>query len=133
MTRAAHYLFLAGGFFLWGCVANSYVPRKVGKNVVLEDEEERYELIILDNGFHNWFVTNARPAGFYSPAYYEAKNRQYVSAWNNLYYQTAGQGPFEMPINYDFNIDYGPKLNYQLFWYFKYIESIYGTSYPFPN
>lgn len=123
---------LIAGIFLGGCSSSSYVPRKVGDNVVLQDEDEEYELIILDNGFHSWFMTNSKPVSFYSLSYYEAKNRRYVAAWNDLYFRYGGRGPFENQINYDFSTDYGLKLNYQLFWYFKYIESLYGRAYPFP-
>lgn len=119
--------------FLISCSSPSYVPRKVGDNIVLEDEEEEYELIILDNGFHSWFVSNAKPVGFYSLNYYEMRNQRYVSSWNELYSRYGGRGPFENRIDYDYSKDYGLKLNYQLFWYFKYIESLYGNIYPFPR
>ncbi len=133
MKRAIRYIFLIV-IFLYGCaVQQNYAPRVVGDNVVLQDEEEEYELIILDNGFYSWFVTNSRPVSFYSLSYYEAKNQRYVTAWNSLYYQYGGRGPFENQINYDFGTNYGLKLNYQLFWYFKYIESLYGNRYPFPG
>lgn len=122
-----------GAVLLSGCTSASYVPTKVGENIVLQDEEEEYELIILDNGFQSWFMTYAKPVSFYSPSYYAAKNQRYVIAWNDLFYQYGGRGPFQNRIDYDFNTDYGLKLNYQLFWYFKYIESLYGRSYPFPN
>ena len=125
-------LSLLAGLLLWGCSSPSYIPQKVGDNVVLQDEEEEYELIILDNGFHSWFMTNAKPVSYYSPGYYEAKNRQYVTAWNDLFYRYGGAGPFGNRIDYDFTIDYGLKLNYQLFWYFRYVEAIYGRDYSFP-
>lgn len=115
-----------------GCSAPNNAPKKVGENIVLQDEQEKYELIILDNGFYSWFISNARPIDFYSQSYYEGKNQQYVSSWNNLFYATGGLSPFENPINYDFGTDYGLKLNYQLFWYFQYVESLHGSRFPFP-
>lgn len=117
MKRAVSYIFLIG-IFLYGCaVQQNYAPQVVGDNVVLQDEEEEYELIILDNGFYSWFVTNSRPVSFYSLSYYEVKNQRYVTAWNSLYHRYGGRGPFENQINYHFGTNYGLKLNYQLFWY----------------
>lgn len=113
------------------------VDRK-GANVVTPDEdEEEYELVIIDQGFDRWAVTNQRPVWYYSPWYYAQKNRIYVQAWNEKVnrqgYYNSRNYPFEQRINYDPNIDYGVELNYQLFWYFKYIEDLYGNMYNFPT
>lgn len=130
--NSGYFVLLMIATLLLGCSSPSYVPRKVGDNIVMEDEEEKYELIIIDNGFHSWFITHAKPVQFYSPGYYEARNQRYVSSWNELYRRYGGDSPFENHIDYNFSIDYGLKLNYQLFWYFKYVESLYGKSYAFP-
>lgn len=112
------------------------VDRK-GPNVINPDDEEEYEVIIIDNDFDRWFVTNGRPVSFYSPSYYEQKNRIYVQAWNEKvdqqgFYRSANY-PFEQRVNYDYSIDYGVEVNYKLFWYFKYIEDLYGNRYNFPS
>ncbi len=67
-----------------------------------------------------------------NPSYYESQNKQYVTAWNELFHSTGGRGPFGSYIDYQFSEDYGLDLNYELYWYFKYIESIYGKRYNFP-
>ncbi len=102
-----------------------------------ESEEEEFELIIIDPGFRSWFVTNAQSPGFYSPAYYQTWNERYVIAWNEkvnqqLYYNHRNY-PFENRINYDPAIDYPVELNYQLYWYFRYIQALYGPLYNFPG
>ena len=113
------------------------VDRK-GPNVINPDEdEEEYELVIIDSGFDRWATTNQKPIGYYSPWYYAQKNRIYVQAWNERadqqgFYRSENY-PFEQRINYDYSIDYGVELNYQLFWYFKYIEDLYGRRYNFPT
>ncbi|MGB3587375.1 MAG: DUF6146 family protein [Tunicatimonas sp.] len=101
-------------------------------NIVQPENEEEYELLIFDNNFDRWLQTNGRPINFYSPQYYEQKNRQYVAAWNDNVGRYSGNSPFENIINYDYSEKYGVELNYQLFWYFKYVEDLYGRRYNFP-
>lgn len=128
-------IFVLGlGALLLGCTTTSNVPVTQSDNIKIEEEDqEEYELIIIDPGFDQWFTVNAKPASFYSLSYYESKNKQYVTAWNDLYYQYNGRGPFENRINYEFNKDYGLDLNYKLFWYFKYVEARYGRRFNFPT
>lgn len=99
---------------------------------IVQPEEEEYEVLIFDNNFDRWMQTNGRPVGFYSPQYYEQKNRQYVAAWNEKVGRFGGNSPFQNIINYDYSEDYGVEVNYQLFWYFKYVEDLYGRRYNFP-
>jgi hypothetical protein len=101
-------------------------------NIVQPEDEEEYELLIIDQNFDRWFQTNGRPISFYSPQYYEQKNQQYVASWNEKVGRFGGNSPFQNIINYDYSEDYGVELNYQLFWYFKYIEDVYGRRYRFP-
>lgn len=100
-------------------------------------EEEEYELIIIDPGFATWFVTNARPINYYSPSYYENWNQQYVAAWNDKVNQAASYRaanyPFENRIDYNPHENYGVELNHELYWYFRYIQSLYGARYNFPG
>ena len=102
-----------------------------------EGEEEEYELIIMDPGYQSWIAAYAKPMGYYSPAYYENQNLQYVAAWNEkvgqqAYYNSANY-PFENRIDYQAHIDYGLELNYELYWYFRYIEHLYGDRFNFPG
>lgn len=121
------------GFLGYGCVGQKQLTTVPDENLIIEeDEDEEYELIIIDPGFESWFVTNSKPVSFYSKSYYESKNRQYVSAWNELFYRYGGNSPFENKIDYEYHIDYGLELNYKLFWYFKYVESRFGRYYDFP-
>ena len=118
----------------WGCSTQQQLPRVPDENLIFyEDPGDEYELIIIDPGYSTWFATNSKPVGFYSKSYYEAKNQLYASAWNDLFYRYGSNSPFENQINYDPTIDYGLELNYQLFWYFKYIERQYGRFYNFPS
>lgn len=102
---------------------------RYGENMILDrGEDEEYEIQIFDSGFDRWFATHSRPVDFYSPQHYEAMNRRYVIAWNEKVSTHAFRAntPFEARINYDPTIDYGLEVNYTLYYYFKYIEDVYG-------
>lgn len=132
MKRIMQYLLAALAVMLFASACGSgksTAPVRYGQNMILDrGDEDEYEVTIIDSGFDRWFATHARPVGFHSPQYYEAMNRRYVSAWNE---KVATHGfrpnsPFQQRINYDPNIDYGLEVNYKLYYYFKYIEDVYG-------
>ncbi|MEM6845838.1 MAG: DUF6146 family protein [Bacteroidota bacterium] len=122
-------------FLLSAACSSSYIgssSRDRTQPNIVQPEEEEYEVLIIDQNFDRWILTNGQPIGFYSPQYYEQKNRQYVASWNEKVGRFGGNSPFQNIINYDYSEDYGIELNYQLFWYFKYIEDLYGRRYNFP-
>lgn len=87
-----------------------------------------YEILIIETGYENWMLTNAKPKWFYTNDYYRNKNQFYVINWNNRVLETMHSMPFEETIEYNPNIDYGLDVNYQLYWYFKFIESKYNVN-----
>lgn len=106
-----------------------------GSNIVESKNGEEYELIIIDPGFDQWFATNKRPVSFHELSYYENQNQRYAQAWNQKVSQQGLYGPnypFENRIDYDPTKSYGLELNYKLYYYFKYIEEVYGNRYNFP-
>ncbi len=109
---------------LLGCAQHINPPRSVSSNIIQQKDDEKHEIVILDPAFQTWFITNAKPVGFYSLRYYETQNARYVTLWNQK--ARTPYGPITNEINYDPQEQYGLDVNYQLFWYFKYIESIYG-------
>ncbi len=135
------YIFISTAVTLTACApmgSNTRSNPRTEANIVQpEDNGEEYELIIIDPGFNSWMVTNSRPVGFYAPQYYAQWNQRYVAAWNEKVSQAAYYGardyPFENRINYDPTVDYGVELNYELYYYFRYIESMYGNRYNFPG
>nr|WKN35148.1 DUF6146 family protein [Tunicatimonas sp. TK19036] len=123
-------------FLISAACAPSYTSSsrdRTQPNIVQPEDEEEYEVLIIDPDFDRWFQTNGRPVGFYSEQYYAQKNRQYVASWNEKVGRYGGNSPFQNIINYDYSEDYGIELNYQLFWYFKYIENAFGRRYNFPT
>lgn len=115
----------------------SITGTRTGSNIIVKQEGgDEYEITIIDPGFDRWFITNGKPASYYSLAYYEQQNRRYVISWNEkvsqqAYYRSPYY-PFENRIDYDPTIHYGLEVNYKLYYYFKYIEDVYGARYNFP-
>nr|NQU89816.1 hypothetical protein [Bacteroidota bacterium] len=91
-------------------------------------DSTEYELLVFDTGFDNWFRTNSKPIWYHENEYYRSKNIQYVSNWNNRVIQQMHRPPYEYEIVYDPGTDYGPEVNWKLFWYFKYLEHSYNIS-----
>ena len=96
---------------------------------------EEYELIIIDPGYQRWYTTYGKPINYYSPAHYKQWNSRYVTQWNALVGRQGVRNsldyPFENRIDYDAHIDYGLQLEHELYWYFRYIEHLYGNRYDF--
>lgn len=124
-------------FGLMSCAGG---PRSVDKpgspNVISQSNgDEEYELLIIDPGFRSWFASYARPITYHSPQFYAQQNWNYVTQWNQLADSPASRRradfPFENRIDYQRNVDYGVKLNYELYWYFRYVESLWGQQYGF--
>lgn len=131
------FFFILISAFAFSCTrqAAPVATKTQDENLVIKnaDDDEEYELIIIDPQFRSWFSTHAKPIQFYSKSYYENQNRRYVISWNQLYQTTGGIGPFGNYIDYQFSEDYGMELNYELFWYFRYVEDLYGKRYNFPS
>jgi hypothetical protein len=89
----------------------------------ISNKELDYEIIIYDPGFKAWLLSNARPRGYYSQSYLEARNRIWVLEWNlraNLPLQYRNL--YEMRIDYDSNTNFGYEVNYLLFNYLVYFQ-----------
>ncbi|MFH4968823.1 DUF6146 family protein [Gaetbulibacter sp. M240] len=95
--------------------------------VRIVNEEEEYEVIIIDPGFNTFLYGSARPRGFYNQTYMEIRNRIFVTEWNQRAQQPMLYNPnlYEMQINYDPQIDYGYEVNYLLYNYFIYFQLKY--------
>ena len=124
-------VFIAIIFLLLSCrptnkVVNttSETPTKVSDTVRIANEEEEYEVIIIDPGFNSFLYGQARPRGFYSEVFLEQRNQIYVNEWNMRARQPMQYGSdlFMMQIDYDSNIHYGYEVNYLLYNYFIYFQ-----------
>ncbi|WP_242118726.1 DUF6146 family protein [Aestuariivivens sediminicola] len=96
--------------------------------VSITNDELEYEIIIIEPGFNIWLMTNARPEGYYSQSFLENRNYQYVVEWNQRVMQSRGFDPnlYQLPIDYNPQIDYGYEVNYKLYNYFIYFQLTYN-------
>ena len=99
-----------------------------GEEVRIGDEESEYDIIIIDPGFYTWLKSIARPEGYYSQSFLEARNQLYVLNWNQraLGLNTANPDLYQLRIDYDPGIDYGYEVNYKLYNYFIYFQRKYN-------
>ncbi|HLW41690.1 MAG TPA: DUF6146 family protein [Flavobacterium sp.] len=117
----------------FGCVSSQNTPLKYtdevdqkGKTVFedgsvkISNPEVEYEVVIFDNQFERWFVTRARPRGYYSKTFLESKNRQWVNSFNAK--TRAGTRGFDYTIDYQSSIDYGYEVNYMIYHYLLYFQ-----------
>ena len=91
------------------------------KQANVHPDSIEYELIVLDPGFDSWYMARNLGDNFYSLAYLENWNRTLTIQWNSL----IGSGMRsscrpEWYLDYDSGINYGLKLNHQLYQYFWY-------------
>ena len=101
---------------------------KTNDTVRIANDDIEYEIIIIEPGFNAWLVSTARPEGYYSQSFLEARNLQYVIAYNQRVMQPQAYNPnlYEMRIDYQQGIDYGYEVNYKLYNYFIYFQLKYN-------
>lgn len=103
------------------------LSQKLSDTISMTSDDGEYEIIIIEPGFYGWLQSTARPQGFYSKSFLEARNRLLVQEYNLRVQQPMTYNPnlYEMRIDYNSNIDYGYDLNYQLYNYFIYFQLQY--------
>ena len=95
--------------------------------VVIDSDENEYEIIIIEPGFNGWLQSTARPRYYYSQDFMEARNQIYVTNWNIRVNQPQQYDPtlYQLPIDYNIREDYGYEINYKLYNYFIYFQLKY--------
>lgn len=93
----------------------------------IANDSLEYEVIIIENGFYNWLVTQF-PEEYYSLGFLENQNRFYVAEYNRRVINPLSydRDLYLVSINYDRNISYGKEVNYLLYNYFVYFEKTYN-------
>lgn len=85
-----------------------------------------FELLVFESGFDVWLLRQL-PIEAYNLGYLETKNQLYVNEYNRRAMSPSIYGNlYPQPINYDRSQEYGLKLNYMLFMYFKYFQEEYN-------
>lgn len=114
--------------FVYSCQTNKKTTTIDNKEKLSNDtirianKALEYEVIIIDGRFTSWFNSFAKPRGYYSQSYLETRNRFWVLEWNNRVRNPQLMNLYEMPINYETNIDYGYEVNYMLYNYLVYFQ-----------
>ncbi|MGB0880910.1 MAG: DUF6146 family protein [Polaribacter sp.] len=120
------------GIFIWSCGSSPIKNTNAEKEepVVIANDSLEYEIIIIDPGFNNYLASIARPEGYYSQEYLEARNRVWVTIWNQRFQNPRqfNQNIYENNIDYQSHIDYGYDVNYKLFNYFLFAQRKYKMS-----
>ncbi|MDB4241512.1 DUF6146 family protein [Polaribacter sp.] len=123
------FAILIVGFLFYACGSQSIEIKKNQKEppVRITNDSLAYEIIIIDPGFTAYLNTIAQPEGFYNQSYLEARNRVWVSIWNQRVQNTPQfrQDVYENNIAYLPTVDYGYEVNYKLFNYFLFAQRKY--------
>lgn len=105
------------------------VQAKETDTLRIANDDIGYEVIIIDSGFNSWLIGHARPRGFYSQQYLEARNVSWVNEWNLRVNNPLRYGDlYGMRIDYGPGTDYGYEVNYLLFNYFVYFQQQNGVN-----
>lgn len=109
---------------LFGCTTK--VPPTTESNSLSfeKNEEDEYDIIVLDPQYESYLASIARPMNFYSESYYKNRNQFYVTEWNIRHSQPFNYDPdfYAVRIDYEPNMDYGIKLEYKLYNFFEFIK-----------
>lgn len=102
------------------------IVHEPGDTIRIANEKLEYEIIIIENGFDSWLVTQ-KPMSYYTEPWLEQRNYQYVTEWNRRVSEPFRYNPnlYEQPIDYSPHIHYGLEVNYLLYMYFKFFEQKY--------
>lgn len=111
-----------------GCSTSNKMMTVRDKNLIdiKQDEQEEYELLVLDPGFETWFITTWSPAKDRSYEYYRMWNQRYVNAWNYRSTRSRSNELFHNTINYDSAINYGMDVERKLYYYFRWVDTKLG-------
>jgi len=113
-------------FFVLAIIACS-----TNKALVISENQEtptdstEYEVIISESGYDSWVATNSKPIWYHSEDYYKNFNQLYVNEWNHRVRTRGYDIPYDYLIEYNPNINYGEEVEYNLYWYFKFIQHKY--------
>lgn len=100
--------------------SNQNVTSDSDKIVIANDSLE-YEVIIIDPGFSTYLTTTAYPRNYHTQSFLENKNNVWIREYNARARQ--GKSLYELPIDYESNIDYGYEVNYLLYNYMVYFQN----------
>ena len=118
-------LILGLAIFIFACSTQKGVV-KLQSNETEDTAQDsvEYGMETFDSKFKSWYSMQNIEANYHSQQYYESWNNQYISGWNSKVATSQNNFFFESIIDFNPNVDYGFKLNHELFYYFQYVENI---------
>jgi hypothetical protein len=114
------------GFAGQSMTVNHFTLQTADSLLLPNADSTEYDIIIFDAGFESWMITNAKPMGYHTNEYYRNKNILLVAEWNSRVSTNRYRAPYEYEIEFSPFVDYGMEVNYQLYWYFRYMEQKFG-------
>lgn|SRR5690606_2024939 len=126
------YIFLCFQI-LTGCSSQLPATTESASLAFEKNEEDEYDIIVLDPQYETYLASIAKPMHFYSENYYKNKNQVYVTEWNIRHSQPFSYDPnfYSLRIDYDPNMNYGIKLEYKLYNFFEFIKWKYKVDLDF--
>lgn len=109
--------------FVLGCSSNKSMVQ-IEDTATVSDSTE-YELIVLEQGFESWFITNTKPIWYHEENYYKQFNQLYTNEWNHRFRSIQYDRPYDEMINYNNSTEYGKVLEHKLYWYFQFMMDKY--------
>ncbi len=110
---------------VWACSTAKGTSKASASLVQNNQDSTKYDLVIDDIHFDQWYRLNYSAAYDHANDYYRSKDNFAVTSWNDLYNTGRYSPVIDCYIYYQPNIDYGIDLNRKLFCYFKYIQETY--------
>lgn len=109
------------------CAAPNRMMQVQDSNLIdIKENDEQYEVMVLDAGFETWFQTTWSASKDRSVQYYSNWNQQYVAEWNFKANRAQNGNFFQNQIQYDQTEDYGIAVERKLFYYFRWVETELG-------
>jgi hypothetical protein len=120
-------------FVLGSCSTQTPVRNDADTLSFEKNDENEYDIIVLDTQYDMYLMSIAKPMNFYSEEYYRTKNIFYVSEWNSRVSQPHRFDPnfYSMRIDYNSTEKYGINLEYKLYNYFQFIKWKYKVNLDF--
>jgi len=118
---------------IWSCSGTTKsVVSKTNDSSISNDtirianDEIEYEIIIIDPGFTSWLNSVAMQRGYYNQSFLESRNRIWVTEYNKRVNQPQLFNPnlYMLTIDYRSGIDYGYEVNYLLYNYLVYFQTV---------
>lgn len=127
MKNLFYILCFAGLLYSCGSTNKNAITgtQKSDDKVVIGNDSLEFELLIFDADFKQWLMMQPSMES-YDLSYLKNKNRRFVTQYNiNARHPQGNKGLYPHIINYEFDIEYGKKLNYMLYNYFVFFQEKY--------